>query len=536
MAYSFRLCCAALLALSAPAIGQSQAQPPVFAAWSQIIGDTAPPLTNDIAPPRVEMRFAVETGTGCDQFLLMPTKTTEVVQPSQGVVPDKWADGPLAVKTCRAPMAPTWISASLLYADKVTPVTLTSMINFGNERSDLNTPIKWVAGPSNGKPVNVAGPAAIGQHGDLRMVTLGDTGCRGDDGTGRHFQECSNTALPGSWPLEAMAVEAATLDSAGRAPDLVIHVGDYRYFLERQTPVDTWQLWQKDFFPVAQPLLLAAPWVFGRGNHEGCPGAGDLVYGMGYFQFFGTEADPDCAGLNDGLMQPWYFDVPLAGGNAHRFVVIDANTYASNGPFPGVAAKENFKTAKRMSDNGPVSSWWVWHSPGVQLLHYNGGDHFGDPNILTALMDATGQDTAAKDRYCGTGAACKPSQFLMGHQHLYQDVTFPNAAPNAAPNATADWVFPRQYIIGHGGVDIDQGSNPARNGATCFDGDFPIGANGATVKGQVQTFATHGVIYWERSTATLGLPAGWARSYAWADGSIENPAPNTDPDYTNKCK
>jgi hypothetical protein len=31
-----------------------------------------------------------------------------------------------------------------------------------------------------------------------------------------------------------------------------------------------WRAWQDDFFDPAQPLLQAAPWIFVRGNHEGC--------------------------------------------------------------------------------------------------------------------------------------------------------------------------------------------------------------------------------------------------------------------------
>ena len=129
-------------------------------------------------------------------------------------------------------------------------------------------------------------------------------------------------------------------------------------------------------------------------------------------------------------------------------MVLDVN---DDGGFASDQVVQNFRNAKAMSDTAANSSWWVAHTPGVQLLHYGGQNHFGDAGVRKALLLATGMETEVKDRFCASGM-CKPSQFLMSHQHLYQSVTFTDDQGN--------WIFPRQSIVGHSGVDIDTHSNP----------------------------------------------------------------------------
>ncbi len=147
---------------------------------------------------------------------------------------------------------------------------------------------------------------------------VGDTGC--EDGS---WQPCDATA---SWPFAALA-DAAAKD----APELVIHVGDYNYRgtpgevtidgvtkpvydagdnaagpgcrspdgyvsqnVSGSTSFDNWTDWRRDFFAPARPLLLAAPWVLTRGNHELCSRAGP-----GWFYLL----DPASALLGGGAAQ-----------------------------------------------------------------------------------------------------------------------------------------------------------------------------------------------------------------------------------------
>ena len=102
-----------------------------------------------------------------------------------------------------------------------------------------------------------------------RIAVIGDTGCRL---AGHAVQDCRD---PVAWPFAAIAKAAAA-----RRPDLVIHLGDY-YYRERACPAgragcagspygDNWPTWKAELFDPAAPLLVAAPWVMVRGNHELC--------------------------------------------------------------------------------------------------------------------------------------------------------------------------------------------------------------------------------------------------------------------------
>jgi hypothetical protein len=86
---------------------------------------------------------------------------------------------------------------------------------------------------------------------------LGDSGC-----DPKKHQDCMR---PTGWPLPRIAMQAASMDEGG--PDLVVHLGDFRYRGD-----DDWPSWRDDFFAPARPLLVAAPWIMARGNHDNCFG------------------------------------------------------------------------------------------------------------------------------------------------------------------------------------------------------------------------------------------------------------------------
>ncbi len=512
----------ALLIATLPAMAAAQTAPSVYAAWSQIIGHTDIAIARSLAPPSVQLRFAIDTAQDCGKFRVwLPGSDHNSVKAS-GLVPASRPQILANVGVCSIALPGQWKNAQL-YRDNGDPVRLVSKVNFGNEMSDLDDSGQWRPGHSDNAFVVVPGKAWIGRNSDLNIVTLGDTGCRGgsqfcDAGPNRNG---SGPALQGRhhWPLENLSLAASTMSTGDpdNAPDLVIHVGDYRYFHESPTLPDSWVLWRKDFFPAAQPLMLAAPWVFARGNHEGCPPDADLKYGLGYFQFFGTDNENgvplDCNNLAGKYMKPWYFDVLYkgAGGNnsAHRFVVLDANDYKRHHGVDEAQARTHYATAKKISDDGPVSSWWVWHSPAVQRIDYYKGT-YGDSELQLALLDAAGLDKPFGTRFCGyqSGPPCRPAMFLLGHQHLYQDVTFDQ-------NGTQ--MFPKGVIVGHGGVSI-RDSNPApRRHEYCLDKAFPLGSDQSpTVPGVVGTVAEHGMLYWTRSQSTLSDPIGWTAKYTWS--------------------
>ena len=505
MMRAFALCVSLLSA------GTAHAQTPnVYAAWSQVIGETVPMAS---APASVEMRFVIEgtdakpseANEACAKFLIAPpgTAPADVVNNGRTAVarPQSFND----IFVCRLDIPGV---QAQLFDTAGQPVKLVSMMNLHNHSLDA---ANWVAGPSNGEPIVVAGADWIGRNAAFQLLTLGDTGCRGG---GR--QNCSDWQGSDDWPLRQIAGVGAQL-----APDLVIHVGDFRYFREN-TPgytTDTWQLWQKDFFPLAQPLLLAAPWATARGNHEGC-GNATLAFGIGYFQFFGQSDAIDCNDLGPPVSgggqpiyrTPWYFDViPNTGGpgDVHRFVMIDANDYESQAGVNAVQAEAHFKTAIDITAAGQVSSWWVWHSPAVQRITWK-QQPFGDPTLRRALLSAAGLNKSDGARFCLSGNVpnCNPSMFLLGHQHLYQDVTF---------DKNGKWIFPRSTIVGHGGVNL-RDSNPGRGHVEfCQESDFPLGRDGkGDVTGVVNTVVDHGFVLWTRLAGDADHgQSGWSPQYSW---------------------
>lgn len=114
-----------------------------------------------------------------------------------------------------------------------------------------------------------------------RIAVIADTGCR-MKGSENAFQDCNDSR---AWPFAQVAQSAAN-----KKPDLVLHIGDIHY-RESPCPSDRpgcenspwgygFDAWEADFFKPARNLLLSAPWIFVRGNHENCARAG-----QGWFRF-----------------------------------------------------------------------------------------------------------------------------------------------------------------------------------------------------------------------------------------------------------
>ena len=112
-----------------------------------------------------------------------------------------------------------------------------------------------------------------------------------------HREVARSTGLGPSarWPFATIAAIIA-----GHRPDLVVHLGDY-YYRESSCPDgeegcagspfgDRWSSWNADFFAPARPLLRSAPWVFVRGNHEGCERGG-----KGWYRFLRLSRPPNAS-------------------------------------------------------------------------------------------------------------------------------------------------------------------------------------------------------------------------------------------------
>jgi hypothetical protein len=372
--------------------------------------------------------------------------------------------------------------------------------------------IQYEGNPTR-KFVTVSGPAKIGtQYKDkagneeIRIVTLGDTGCKGQSG-----QICTGTNAS-SWPFETILLSAVPKVSP---PDVAIHVGDYRYYYEPGSfPAthDTWSYWLMDFFGPARDGLLNAPWALSRGNHEICPftrhGVTQEWYGIGYEYLMGTHAPatfgaPYCSG--NALDKTWSFDV-AAGGivngqgkDPHRMVMVDSSDDHSSD------LQARFERAIDLSNVDSV--WWVSHIPAVNL--YNGRGGLGDKRVRNGLEDALStKGTNGVPLDLCSGGECKPSALILGHDHLTQKIEFFEDNDNAK-----GYTFPMTYIVGHGGVKL-RSAGLNRTSSTCSftKAGYPIAGvnNGSNpYVAHVSWKAEFGYVNWSRSSASVMKNTGW---------------------------
>ena len=178
-------------------------------------------------------------------------------------LPDPWVQFTATGAEARAIVSP-----GMACPDVTANGTRTPMTPRGTPDEAFPVQVCTLALPPNAHTVSVGEvPVAMLPAALRRIVVIGDTGCRLK---GKIVQDCD---VPGEWPFAAVARRAAL-----RRPDLVIHVGDYHY-RETACPAarpgcagspfgDTWEVWRRDFFVPAGPLLAAAPWVVARGNHR----------------------------------------------------------------------------------------------------------------------------------------------------------------------------------------------------------------------------------------------------------------------------
>ena len=201
------------------------------------------------------------------------------------------------------------------------------------------------------------------------VLVIGDTGCRTV-----HYganQPCRDST---QWPFATVAASAApAVGDDGRS--VIIDVGDFHY---REKPCadsdpgcggspfgDNWATWEAEFFKPASPLLLRAPWVILRGNHENCARAG---VGWTFFFALPFQYDKIDAGrvCQDDL-DP--YRVTLREG-ANRLVLIVLDTADAEDPFgleDGPSGKKGrcslYREKLKPLITGNSQFWLALHQP-----------------------------------------------------------------------------------------------------------------------------------------------------------------------------
>jgi hypothetical protein len=334
--------------------------------------------------------------------------------------------------------------------------------------------------PTHGSRLRVAGssvrlpavPAEVS-----RLVVLGDTGCE------PAYQDGCNAS---AWPFAELADSAAEPTSA-LVPDLVVHVGDYNY---RGTPgeieikrpgeparkvqvydagdnapgatcklsgpyygqnsvgsrsPDAWPPWQQDFFMPARRLLLSAPWIFARGNHELCSRAGP-----GYFYLLDPGSDLVPGSGGQLACPPAEAAEPLVFRRPYRIdlgelavVVLDSANACDQGDLHQGHFDAQFARVRSLvrAASAEQAIWLLTHRPlwGVNKPEDDTPQSDLDASGKYLVIDKTLQTAYARE------PLPKPVRLVLsGHMHRFQAIAFEPLGE-----------LPSQLIVGNGGVDLD---------------------------------------------------------------------------------
>ncbi len=263
-------------------------------------------------------------------------------------------------------------------------------------------------------------PVAAPRH----IVLIGDTGCR-MKASEQAFQDC-NDAL--RWPYATVARSAAAM-----APDLVIHLGDFHY-RESPCPADKpgcagspWgyghDTWSADLFRPAAPLLVAAPWVFVRGNHESCGRAG-----VGWFRYLDARpwsAQAACETPEQDAAAEFTEPYAVALSADTQLIVFDS-AFAAGKAYPAgspVAARyaAQLQRVAELARN-KAHNFFLNHHPVLAF----GGSESGQPKPGNAgLLSVMAAAHPARLYADGVEAV------LSGHVHLFQALSFATPHPAA---------------------------------------------------------------------------------------------------------
>jgi hypothetical protein len=323
------------------------------------------------------------------------------------------------------------------------------------------------------------------------VVVIGDTGCRIVNY--ERPQRCNDHT---DWPFARVAqrVEEAIHGDTDRA--LMIHVGDFIY---RESPCvdgnvdcddspfgDNWNTWREEFFDPARPMLLAAPWVILRGNHENCERAG-----AGWLFFFALPGQA-FDGVCEDARAAYRLSIGRTPTDQRRSLLVldtadEGNTYKTN-----EYCKIYLEQIEREIADRSIN-WIALHQP----LWLSGG-----PKSSTErpAVCASGKTINALDSIRAVGAKLLDGAhvpvILSGDTHLFQ-VFKPR-----------DRSTPVQLIAGMSGTTLDK--LPAPETSEDRTDQSEISSYG--VSGDVTSVRRYGFVIMNKG------PSGWTVTLRDAEG------------------
>ncbi|WP_176228692.1 metallophosphoesterase [Roseovarius litorisediminis] len=442
----------------------------VMAMWSQILPGPKGPMpgvNNGDVVPQMEARFilAVQTGARVEDACTNPLVDVTGKAPNAFIRFRGALKGNLQLASSTAPIRTYDVAICAVAMD---PAAASVSVTLNHQIPTLypgNVDPNAVQ-----RPATMAGPALFGRRSNggksIRAGFLADSGCRGQvEGKskgGRWWQDCEDRPDK-SDAIWKWALPSVAKDIAKTPPDFIIHGGDHHYFYEEGEFGGFWlgvgrnrfEYWLYEFLNAAQPMMLAAPFVFVRGNHELCSSS---WFGGGWFEMFGPRildnTAPDEGDALNGCQtgadysEAWYFDVAPRNDTTvppFRFHVIDSGNDWN-------ASQNN---AFNVAAEGGRDKIWLTHIPPAMLLHYNSEFQFADQKVLEAVSNAFAQVAG-----CGGlgNFSCWPRAILTGHQHLYQKVELSSSASIATGTVVTE-----VHIAGHGGTAWDKAGLVAKD-------------------------------------------------------------------------
>lgn len=294
-----------------------------------------------------------------------------------------------------------------------------------------------------------------------RIAVVGDTGCDNGKGVG---QDCSK---PQTWPFRDVALAATGVPGGSPAPGLVIHVGDYRYRTSTTGVSDNWWNWYKDFFQPAESLLLAAPWIMLRGNHENCFGEN----GNGWFFLLQPEFKTVSLCSNDADRDPDNqppYALDLTAGKELRLIIVDS----ANAKYRCDTWVRDFRRRSEMRvreylnmGSGVGTAWLLSHYPVWNVAEDYLSDDNGHNNVIRCTSAFEVKPTVFRYREVMSGIveAGVKSGFLQaivsGDTHNFQVLRVHELTADAT-GLVAGSHRPLQVIAGNGGTKLDPALGP----------------------------------------------------------------------------
>ncbi len=225
------------------------------------------------------------------------------------------------------------------------------------------------------------------------IVVLGDTGCRM---VYWQIQPCRDSA---DWPFAKVAASASRKVVTGRS--FILHVGDFHY---RENPCidsstecgtspygENWATWKEEFFEPAKPLLLAAPWVIMRGNHENCARAG-----AGWIFFFALPGQYGSAAACDSKGPMYQVNIGNTDEEPARpriLVVMDTSDEANRHNVEANCELYRKQLSKLKAEEPARSTREVWLAMHQPLWGRNmDGEQQESPNGLRKAGQANASD------------------------------------------------------------------------------------------------------------------------------------------------